>query len=279
MSYKNNIKQNFACASSYDSLAYPQQKSALWLAQVVNELSLPSTAPQILEIGCGTGFLTEAIQNPQMQKAEWLISDLAPAMVVRTKTKLGQASVVSCLKTPANPKVGSSHLFFVMDGERLCFPLDFHFDAIVSNLCFQWFTDPLLSIGQMLTHLKPGGYLAFTTMGEASFNEWRQAHSELGLRAGTPDYPSLQGLIDCIQAAHSGMNYQLQADEHFMPVSFASALDFMLHVRGIGAQQPDPAGDGPINAGALRRVMKRFDANGGVATYHILRCIIQRPAD
>src|SRR3546814_16589572 len=74
-----------------------------------------------------------------------------------------------------------------MDGEQPCFAEHVRFDLICSSLAFQWFDDLHASVARLARWLAPGGYLAFTTMADGSFAEWRVACLACDQRAASPD--------------------------------------------------------------------------------------------
>src|SRR3546814_5301552 len=70
--------------------------------------------------------------------------------------------------------------YVAMDGERPCFAPDVRFDLVCSSLAFQWFHDLEGAVASLCALLAPGGHLAFTTLAEGSFDEWRAAHRICG---------------------------------------------------------------------------------------------------
>lgn len=252
MTRKGQVRQAFgSAAATYDRHAQVQRRVAQRLADKVAALPLPA-APRVLEIGCGTGFVHAALQ-PRLAYGEWVFSDLSPSMIGRARERFGGLP---------------NTRFVVMDGEQPCFPHTAGFDLILSSLSFQWFERLDESVAALRRLLKPGGWLAFSTMAIDSFHEWRSAHGELGLEAATPDYPSptrLQALWP-----------EAEVSEEHVAQTHPSARDFLRQLKGIGAQVPAP-GRPPLTAGALARVMRRFEAMGGSSTYHVAYCVI--PAD
>lgn len=249
MTRKGQVRQAFgAAAAAYDRHAGVQRHVALRLAEKIAAEVLPP-APRVLEIGCGTGFVHAALQ-PRLACGEWVFSDLSPDMVEKARERFGHLPHTR---------------FVVMDGEHPCFTPAARFDLIVSSLSFQWFEHLEESIAALRRLLAPGGVLAFSTMAIDSFHEWRAAHSDLGLEAATPDYPSparLQALWP-----EAGVS-----DEHITQ-SHPSARDFLHQLKGIGAQVPAP-GHQPLTAGALARVMRRLEAMGARSTYHVAYCLL-----
>ena len=164
-----SIAAAFGRAVDYDRHAIVQARVAERLANDIVACPIRPGA-DVLEIGCGTGLLGAALVD-RIAGARWLMTDISPAMVARTAQRFA-----------AEPRVETA----VMDGE---FPDgSARYDLICSSLAMQWFGDIVAAIPRLRARLAPGGVLAFTTLVEGSFAEWREAHD--GASAGTPDYPS-----------------------------------------------------------------------------------------
>ncbi|WP_154399134.1 methyltransferase domain-containing protein, partial [Bordetella pertussis] len=74
------IGQRFdRAAARYETHAEVQRHAAEQLAERIAALPLPAE-PRILEIGCGTGLLTRALAR-RLGRADWTITDIAPAML------------------------------------------------------------------------------------------------------------------------------------------------------------------------------------------------------
>lgn len=247
MTRKGQVREAFGlAAATYDRHADIQRHVARRLAGMVAGLPLPPR-PRVLEIGCGTGFLHEALQ-PRLAYGEWIFSDLSPDMAAKARERFG-----------ALPHTR----YVVMDGEQPCFGLDVRFDLIVSSLSFQWFERLGESVAALRRMLAPGGWLAFTTMARDSFHEWRQAHRQLGLEAATPAYPAPADLAALWPGA--------SVEEERITQEYKSGRDFLRQLKGIGAQVPAP-GRQPLTPGALARVIRCFEDHGARSTYHVATC-------
>ncbi|KAG5726643.1 hypothetical protein E4T56_gene10357 [Termitomyces sp. T112] len=167
------IARAFAGAASYDEHAMVQRSVATELARTISLLSIPADA-RILEIGCGTGFLGEALIR-HLPSAHWLMTDLTREMLIRAEKRLAGSADIQ---------------FSLMDGQMP--DLDCRFDLICSSLAFQWFSDLPLALDRLSRLLPKGGRLAFTTLAQGCFSEWRDAH--LGEACGLADYPSAEAL-------------------------------------------------------------------------------------
>ena len=239
-----------AAASTYDDNAPIQRAAAERLAERIAAVPLP-TRPRILEIGCGTGFLTQALRR-RLGPADWTITDLSPAMLAACRKRLGDPQ---------------DAVFRVMDGEHPQLEPGEGFDLICASLAFQWFEDLPGALQQLSARLRPGGWLAFATLADGTLGEWRAAHADLGFRSATPDFPSLPALADMLGGRVEG--------ERLIQVH-ADGRDLLRGLKAIGAGSP--AQDRrPLAPAQLKRVMARFEANGAASSYHVAFGTFRRP--
>ena len=242
---KTSIACAFAAAApGYDAAAQVQRRVAARLAEDLAAPVLPA-GTRAVEIGCGTGLLTERLLTAQPHTA-WLITDIAAAMVAHCAARCGAS--------PAE--------FRVMDGEAPDLPSG-HYDLIVSSLAVQWFGDLSTGLARLSACLKPGGRLIFATQGAGTFEEWRAAHAELGLASGSLAFPTAEAVLALWPAGGSGA-----VREERMTVWYPDGLGFVRGLKELGAHLPQP-GHRPLPPGAFRRVLRRFAA-GCPATYQVL---------
>lgn len=255
--HRQKIGRSFGAAHDYDRHARVQRDVAQALAQRIMAQALPP-CPRVLEIGCGTGFLTQALAERGLG-GEWLVTDLSPAMVERCRT---------AMTAHAAPRLR----FAALDGEYGQPDVDTRFDLICSSMAMQWFDDLERAIARMAGWLAPGGVLAFTTLAEGTFAEWRAAHAAEGLAAGTlglPDARQLAAMHPALQIAPHGVERHVE--------THASARDFLRALKAIGARTAASSHQ-PLPAAAMRRVMRRFEADGCRATYEVVTCLYRAPA-
>ena len=78
-------------------------------------LALPP-APRVLEIGCGTGLLGEALM-PRWPDASWLMTDLSPAMLARARARFaGMGRIAYRVMDGAAPDGPVENLFAIRHG-------------------------------------------------------------------------------------------------------------------------------------------------------------------
>lgn len=239
------IAAAFAHARDYDRHARVQRKVAEDLADRIIALPLPlPPSPRVLEIGCGTGFLTAALRARGL-RGTWLVTDIAPAMVERCQARMA----------------GEPGLTFAeLDGEYGT-PEGGPFDLICSSLALQWFDDAPAALERMRGWLTPGGHVLAATLSAGSFAEWRAAHEAEGLTAGTPRFPPASAFANAIVENH--------VEQH------RDAREFIHALKAIGAGTADPS-HRPLLPRDLRRVMARFDAGGSSVTYEVVTCHLTR---
>jgi malonyl-CoA O-methyltransferase len=161
----------------------------------------------ILELGCGTGRLTEAIHE-RWPEADILAIDVAERML-----------------DIAHQRVPSAR-FLCADAE--------HFDAepvdlVISNATVQWFADPAASLALPSAHLAFSTFAAntfcelracFEALGESerilpmpSIDTWRELAAGLGtvetceVRSDVRHYPSLRAFVDTIRRSGASNAY------------------------------------------------------------------------
>ncbi|WP_340314430.1 methyltransferase domain-containing protein [Rhizorhabdus argentea] len=244
------IAAAFGRAHRYEEAAAVQRAAAVALARRIAAAELPPR-PRILELGCGTGFLTRAIAEA-IGPARWTVTDIAPAMLERAR---------AALDFDAD--------FRVADGEAVD-PALGAFDLIASSLAFQWFEDMPGAVARLADRLCDAGLLAFTTMAAGSFPEWTAALAAEGLSSGMPAYPDQAALRSIVPQHLSG---EIEVVDMAEPQR--DARSFLHGLKAIGASIP-ATGYRPSPPAALRRAMARFDAGPRIVTYRIGFCLLRR---
>ncbi|MCB2076566.1 MAG: methyltransferase domain-containing protein [Novosphingobium sp.] len=253
MAQRRKISAAFSAAEEYSRHASVQRKVALDLADRIAALPLPRQ-PRILEIGCGTGFLTEAAIERGV-RADWLVTDISPEMVERCREKLAHSA--KCRFAVLDGEFGEP------DGEK-------GFDLICSSLAFQWFDDVACAIDRIVGWLAPGGHLLFTTLVSGTFAEWQAAHVLAGLEPGTPRFSTVGQLSTVMPDMRQEPIVVMQHVEQH-----ANALEFLRTMKAIGAHTAS-ARHRPLGPASMRQVMRNFEKAGATATYEVATCHYRR---
>lgn len=259
-SYKQQVAEHFGKADSYDEFAFIQKAVARKLAESIKALNLSDTQEKplsILEIGCGTGLLTEHLLV-LFPKAHITLTDIAPEMIERVKDRFAEHK--------------DRLSFKVMDGEHP--ELDEKFDLICSSLVVQWFHNLPDAMKNLSAYLKPNGYLVLSTLAKETFKEWRESYANLGYPCSLQTYPDMDALNQLWQEeeAYSGKGVWQEWEIIDRP---RSGLEFMQRFRAIGADMPVQTIK-KLSAGQLKKVMRHFDQNYGYSTYQVALGQFQR---
>ncbi|KAB1075699.1 methyltransferase domain-containing protein [Methylobacterium planeticum] len=255
--WKQAVARAFDGAEAYDRAAGIQRPVAEGLARRIAALPLPAR-PRILEVGCGTGFLTAALRA-RLPAGPMLVTDIAPGMLARCRARMGAAGDPGGLD------------FLAMDGERPCLEARPGFDLIASSLAAQWFEDLPGALAGLSRLLAPGGWLALATLAEGTFAEWAAAQRAHGLVPAALPYPP-EARLAGLRLPGCTISVSVEPVREAHPDGHA----FLAALRAIGA---GTAGRAPLPAGTLRRVLRTFEAGGARVTYAVATCLVQRAAD
>ncbi len=248
---QRRVTAAFDRAEHYAGHAGVQRQVAEGLAARIAALGLPEEA-RVLEIGCGTGFLTGALLGGGIG-GEWLITDKAPGMVERCRSAAGEAP---------------GRAFAVLDGEYGLGALEGRFGLICASMTMQWFDNLPGAVTRLVDLLEPGGHLVFNTLAGGTFGEWRAAHEACGLAAGAVAFPPADEVVATLRHfAPALLTVERHVEHH------ADARQFLDRLKLVGAATPRP-GHVPLSPGDLKRVMAAFDAAGAEATYEVVTCHI-----
>lgn len=212
----------------YDTKADIQPQVATRLAQRLEGLS----AHSVLEIGCGTGFLSRHLQQV-FPAASLLLTDISPAMLEKCGKNISDSKTVELR---------------CIDGESL--KLSSGFDLIVSSMSLHWFNQYMLSIAKILEKLNSGGRFEFAMLGESSLHEWRELFLKHELSCPTPTFPN----VNNIQENFPDFSLQIEVIQQH----YNCGYDFLKTLKNIGANAAQK-NHVPLSPGRLRSIMREFD--------------------
>ena len=134
-------------ARTYDRSSGPQQS---WASDVLARLEGIAQDATVLDVGCGTGRVTEALLG-LVPRGRVLAIDASPDMVALARRRLGDRAHVWCQ-------------------DVLDLDLDEPVDAIVSTATFHWVTDHDRLGARLARALRPGGVLELQCGGEGNID-------------------------------------------------------------------------------------------------------------
>ena len=250
MSWKQNVAKNFDDkAQFYDRESQVQRVVAEALIADLPEGREADKIENILEIGCGTGYLTQLLFEKYENK-NICISDISPSMIVRAQMR-GQEV--------ANSR-GHTTRWAVFDAEKPPVNMTGTYDLIVANMVFQWLEEPQKSVERLSQLLTPGGRIIYTTLGQDSFVEWKSVLHELNMPIGILDFEAPNGVYK----------------EEFLIKSYEDAYAFLHAIKDIGAGEAKKEYK-PMTMTQLREACAKFNKRYDTSiTWHILYGSVQR---
>ena len=167
----NSIQQQFdRAAKTYDQNSAIQRRIAEALIVMMQEKSLRPN--RIVELGCGTGNLTQRMIEA-FPESQILATDSSKSMLSECASRLGSAQVQ-----------------FQQLGAQDFSGNDVKCDLVASSMTLQWVDD----WPHVVTELCQQATVCFSIPIQGSFSSWVDAHHELGLRCGLRPLPSLSDL-------------------------------------------------------------------------------------
>lgn len=202
---KQLIRSRFAKASdSYTKAAFMQARIAEKMMQLLLSVN-PQKGGQLLEVGCGTGFLSRLLVQ-HLQPDQLILNDICLEM-----------------KTAVSDLLYGTHTFLWGDAENLSFPNEL--TMIASCSAIQWFEDHFAFFEKCQHSLMNSGLLVMSTFGKENLRELKR------LTGTTLDYPSLEVLKqDIVNAGFEIMHLE----EDILTFSFDTPLAVLQHLKKTG---------------------------------------------
>ncbi|NJO89582.1 MAG: methyltransferase domain-containing protein [Chloroflexia bacterium] len=198
---KERFQKNY---TTYNNQAVVQKQIASKLIHLMVKKHLVHFN-SIVEIGCGTGFLTEEILR-NLKVKQYIINDLTSTFSQSIKHLEGKYNFNNFVYKPG-------------DAELVDFPKQL--DAVFSTSTLQWFHNLELFFGKVKNMLNASGIFAFSTFGPDNFKELK-ATLDVGLK-----YISLSQLIQLIEA-----DFDIIYSEEWNQISvFQNPIDVLRHIK------------------------------------------------
>jgi trans-aconitate 2-methyltransferase len=138
-------------ADTYDRSSEPQQA---WASEVLARLEGIAPDATVLDVGCGTGRVTEALLA-MVPRGRVLAVDASADMVALARNRLGDRAEVWCQ-------------------DALELELDEPVDAILSTATLHWVTDHDRLWARLAGALRPGGVIEIQCGGEGNIERVRE---------------------------------------------------------------------------------------------------------
>ncbi|MGA8941916.1 MAG: malonyl-ACP O-methyltransferase BioC [Thermoactinomyces sp.] len=250
---------------TYQEYAVVQKEMA---SRLLANLPAGGKIRRILEVGCGTGYLTGLLVS-HYQSAEIIAIDIAEKMIAKAREQID------------SPRVR----FMVGDAEeaenlRQIAPVD----LIVSNATIQWLATPAQTLSDWHDLLKPGGWFIASTFGPHTFKELRKAFAAVESDYQLPPSQrtlSMKTKEDWHQIlVKSGFHVQT-LEECLRPLVYENCRAFFRSIKATGANYSESGHAWSKERTLLLEVLNRYDRmfrtdRGVVATYHLLYLIARK---
>jgi len=258
---KNSVAKHFSAAAfRYQNVTPVQAAMAESLFKKVCDYFVSKEPPRkILEIGCGTGRLTQQLCRG-FPNAQITALDIAEQMVKTTAQSCPVVKVIQC------------------DAETFLEETSDKFDLVISNATFQWFSDPLQAISNARNLLTEEGLIAIASFGQDTFTELRQAFEQAyALLKLTPQ----SHVVDMIGTDTLQVRFPfcLFEEQYFQPI-FADTQTFLRSLQAAGAVNAKKQIK-PMNRQVYREMshyyqknFARTNAEGIFATYHTFNFLV-----
>lgn len=185
---KRDVGRSFSrAASSYDSVADVQRVMADALVELV--ASLPTPPAALLEVGCGTGILSQRLIETLPPLRSFRLVDLSSEMLAEARSRLEGRDPFCALS------------YLQADGELLSLPREV--DLWISGATVQWFGDLPGALRRIQSELSPGGRIAFSCFGPGSLCELYETYAEVhgNERIKQARFWSAEELVELLDAA------------------------------------------------------------------------------
>ena len=209
----------------------------------------------VLEIGCGTGLLTELLRRDFPDAAIHAV-DIARPMIDLAKDRIGEYRMN----------------WHVADARQLC--LDRDFPLIISSSALHWMTPVSDTIKRLAGMLEPGGNLVSALMVKGTLGELHAARTCLFPTKTAPVcLPGAEQVLEALAAAELEVEHSRQ---EVLRERYDSAHGFLRSLNRQGVTGTADSGCKLLNRTELRKLIEyyeqRFAAPGGgvFATYRVL---------
>lgn len=281
LSNKNYLKNKKKVAQAFSNAAHTYDGVAQLQRDVADQLFKIHSCynGSIADIGCGTGYCSQKLQEHKSASIESLVSiDLSEKMLVYARRKMiNIKNIENAKKIKITTDI--EHIWACGDMENL--PLGNQtMNGLVSSLCVQWSDNLMRVFDEAHRVLKPKGWFLLATLGPKTLYEladaWRQAD---------PNYVHVNSFLphaDVLDyAAQSGFYMQDFVSEKRI-VKYNHAIDLMRELKALGAHNVNTGSNrGLTGRKTLRALTKSYEPFRGKdgllpATYDVIYLLLEK---
>ena len=260
---QQNNKQQVAAAFSraaetYDSVADFQRAVGARLLSLLPESICPAHIQQWLDLGCGTGYFCEHLQQ-RFASARGTGLDLAQGMLAFARTRCPDLSYICA------------------DAEQL--PLqDNSQNLVFSSLALQWCTDFSKVLREAQRVLKPGGVLLFSSLADGSLIELRRSWQAVDNATHVNQFRTLKRYQE-LTAASALQVLDLHCHTHIY--HYAKVADLTHELKHLGADHlQDGRAPGLVSRQGLQRLLNAYEyyrqPQGLPATWQVVYGVLRK---
>ena len=242
-------------ASTYDDHAAFQRDVG---CRLLKQLPLDLTGKRVLDLGCGTGYFSQVLQQ---RGAKVTCVDLSNEMLLAAQSRCGNENMT----------------YQQGDAEQLPFASNI-FDYVFSSLALQWCHDLSVPLREMRRVTKKNGHLAFSTLLDGSLFELKRSWSKIDSYQHVNDFISANQVK--VALAQSGCHSH-RLDLPTITVWYDTAFSLMRDLKGIGASHVSGRSHGLTSRKSLLRLEREYQTfknHQGLlpATYQVCLGVINR---
>ena len=259
---KRKIAESFGkAAERYDSAARLQEQVAHALVDRVQALGLDCS--RLLDLACGTGYVSEFSQQRKLPVTDLTLLDLAMPMLQQARGKIS---------------IENSFQGVCADAESLPFEQS-SFSSILSSLGIQWCYDLPALASETYRVLSEGGCIAVATLCEGTLTELKQAWAQVNDYVHVNPFHSSQEVTLAFESAGFEL-VDLHAYQKQM--SYSGLMPILRDLKTIGAHNMNPGQNPGLTSRkqfrALEGAYEEFrDADDQLpVTYEVLQVVFRK---
>lgn len=202
---KEKVARSFGDqADAYNRYANVQRQAAERFAELSEEI-VETLIPPYIELGCGTGFVTQHIAK-SLGEGTFYVTDISTDMLHACERDLDKY---------AHLKIEFEQLDAEEDLEKEKYGL------ILTALTAQWFENTHHALERLLESLILGGVLIYSYLDERCFPEWKALCAETGIPFTGNELPACTPLkIDASRFSWEFFTPELFTERYDSPASF-----------------------------------------------------------